>query len=110
MRLADLEILQQSIAELIECRRIFDPAPNPGRDLIKAKAITRIGVERDQLVAEVGFHQVDGAMVTGIRHQHSPFCAPTTSREIHGGQASLAPLRLNLGPVTVHYRAGKAEW
>lgn len=69
---ADLIFGEQRIEQLVETLGLFQPLPDGGRDCVEAEAMAGIWIERDQLVPDLGFHQVNGASVHSIGHSQFP--------------------------------------
>ena len=61
--LTDLIFGQQGIADLLEALRVRQMTPNGGSDLVESEALACLGIECDQLIAELGFHEIDGAAI-----------------------------------------------
>jgi len=70
--------------QLIDGAWNLELLPHTGRDRIETEAITLLGIERDQLVVDVGLKQLDCAALGGLGH-----CNPI---QLLGAEIKLAAL------------------
>jgi hypothetical protein len=67
----DVEFVEQLAPQLVESFGIFEIAPNRRRHGVEAKTIAGGGIERDELIADLGFHQTYGTTIDWTGHTYS---------------------------------------
>jgi hypothetical protein len=62
-----LIFIEQRVPKLLKTLRLLQLPPDRARDIVEAETLARVGVEGDQLVAKLGFHELGCA----LEHGHS---------------------------------------
>ena len=66
--LANLEIGEQVVLQLIKCARLLQLPPDGRRDAVEPVAMARIRIERDKLITDIGGQQIGRTFVVGLIH------------------------------------------
>ena len=69
--LRHIEFVEQGAFQVIERSRALQLAPNARGDRVESVKMTGMGIERDQLVADIGRQEIDGPVVKRLNHKAS---------------------------------------
>src|SRR3954451_6561706 len=64
----DVIFLDEQVAQLSECPRAIEAAPDGCRDLVESVAIAAVDIERDERLADVRLHELHRPAIDWTRH------------------------------------------